>query len=49
MEIQINTDKQINSDKQADTNLDKDCADPKGEESEDSGPPDALVAKVISA
>ena len=49
MQIQINTDKQIKTEKQADMNLDKDCADPKGEESEDSGPPDALVAKVISA
>ena len=45
----MNTDKQINTDKQADMNLDEDCADPKGEESEDSGPPDALVAKVMSA
>ena len=49
MQIQINTDKQTNADKQADMNLDKDCADPKGEESKDSGPPDALVARVMSA
>ena len=37
------------TDKLTNTNLDEACADPKGGVSADSGPPDSLVARVISA